>query len=340
MTYESILAKAREVLSPRCKVCPVCNGKACAGLAPGPGGKGSGMTFQRNYDYLYNHVKLHLDVLGEALAPDTSLALWGMDFTAPVFAAPIGMVARNWSPALNEGSYAQIIIEGTQRAGTIAFTGGGPTDDCFYEPLAVIKKSDGYGIPTLKPWNLDLVEERLALVEQAGAPAFAMDIDSAGLPHAAGSVNAVSAKSQADLKRIVNMTELPFLVKGIMTASAAVQAAEAQAYGIVVSNHGGRVLDQGLSTAEVLPEIRRAVGGALKIFVDGGVRTGVDVFKMLALGADAVLIGRPYSVAAYGGGAEGVQIYTEKIIQELKDTMKMTNCRSLQDIREEKIRLV
>ena len=125
-----------------------------------------------------------------------------------------------------------------------------------------------------------------------------------------------------------------------MTAAAAQKALRAGAYAIVVSNHGGRVMDYGLSTAEVLPEIRAAVGADTKIFVDGGVRTGDDVFKMLALGADAVLIGRPYVIAAYGGGAEGVQLYTEKLKAELKDAMTMTSCKSLQEITRDKIRLV
>ena len=83
-----------------------------------------------------------------------------------------------------------------------------------------------------------------------------------------------------------------------------------------------------------------AVGADTKIFVDGGVRTGDDVFKMLALGADAVLIGRPYVIAAYGGGAEGVQLYTEKLKAELNDAMTMTSCKSLQEITRDKIRLV
>ena len=75
----------------------------------------------------------------------------------------------------------------------------------------------------------------------------------------------------------------------------------------------------------------------MKIFVDGGVRTGVDVFKMLALGADAVLIGRPLVTAAYGGKAEGVRLYMEQVIAQLRDTMKMTGCATIEDITLEKI---
>ena len=92
---------------------------------------------------------------------------------------------------------------------------------------------------------------------------------------------------------------------------------------IVVSNHGGRVLDQCPATAEVLEEIANAVKGKMKIFVDGGIRSGADVFKALALGADGVIICRPFVTALYGGGEEGVKLYIEKIGQELADAMEM-----------------
>ncbi len=90
--------------------------------------------------------------------------------------------------------------------------------------------------------------------------------------------------------------------------------------------------DQTPSTAEVLEEIADAVGGDLMILVDGGIRSGADVFKALALGADAVLIARPYVTAVYGGGEEGVKLYTEKIGKELADTMKMCGVSKLSDI--------
>ena len=101
---------------------------------------------------------------------------------------------------------------------------------------------------------------------------------------------------------------------------------------IVVSNHGGRVLDQCPATAEVLPAIADAVGGKMTILVDGGIRTGMDVFKALALGADAVLIGRPFVNMVYGGGAEGVQVFVDKLKSELADTMAMCGAHKLSDI--------
>lgn len=340
MTQQDIRLRAREVLAPRCRVCPECNGAACAGQTPGPGGKGRGRTFQRNVRFLTDRVKLHQDVLDGCGEPDTGLVFLGRKLAAPIFAAPIGMVRLNWSDAMDEESYAEAVVTGTLESGTLAFTGGGAVPESFFAPLEVLRRHGGQGIPTLKPWKMDLVLERLALVEEAGCPAFAMDIDSGGLPHAAGAPEPVVPKTSEDLARLAGASSLPFLVKGIMTAESARRAAEAGVDGIIVSNHGGRVLDDGLSTAEVLPEIRQAVGASLPLLVDGGVRSGADVFKMLALGADAVLIGRPYAIAAYGGGSEGVSLYTNQLIGELRDAMVMTGCRSLGDIDGRKIRLV
>jgi 4-hydroxymandelate oxidase len=115
-----------------------------------------------------------------------------------------------------------------------------------------------------------------------------------------------------ELAEIVQLAERPFIVKGVMTVKGALKAKQAGAAAIVVSNHGGRVLDQCPATAEVLPEIAAALKGTgVKVLVDGGIRTGVDVFKALALGADGVLICRPFVTAVYGGGAEGEVLHRQ-----------------------------
>ena len=119
-----------------------------------------------------------------------------------------------------------------------------------------------------------------------------------------------------------------------------IKAKEAGAAAIVVSNHGGRVLDQCPATAEVLPEIAEALkGSGVKVLVDGGIRSGVDVFKALALGADAVLIARPFVTAVYGGGEEGVKCYIDKIAGELADTMQMCGAHSLSEITRDMVRV-
>ena len=119
---------------------------------------------------------------------------------------------------------------------------------------------------------------------------------------------------------------------GEVTVSGAKKALEAGASGIVVSNHGGRVLDQCPATAEVLPEIVDAVGKDVMVLVDGGIRTGMDVFKALALGAKGVLIARPFVNMVYGGGVEGPAVLVAKLKAELEDTMLMCGAHSLAEI--------
>jgi isopentenyl diphosphate isomerase/L-lactate dehydrogenase-like FMN-dependent dehydrogenase len=109
-----------------------------------------------------------------------------------------------------------------------------------------------------------------------------------------------------------------------MTPDDAKRARDAGAAGIVVSNHGGRVLDHTPGTARALPAIAEVVKGDLVILADGGVRTGTDVLKMLALGADAVMIGRPFSIASVGGLKEGVVAYLDQVRAELTQAMVLT----------------
>ncbi len=136
----------------------------------------------------------------------------------------------------------------------------------------------------------------MAQAKASGCFAVAMDVDAAGLPFLKNMTPPAGSKSVEELAEIVKLAERPFIVKGVMTVKGALKAREAGAAAIVVSNHGGRVLDQCPATAEVLPEIAVALKGTgVKILVDGGIRTGVDVFKALALGADGVLICRPLS---------------------------------------------
>jgi len=144
----------------------------------------------------------------------------------------------------------------------------------------------------------------------------------------------------ATLAKIAASVKIPFILKGIMTADGARKALEAGATGIVVSSHGGRVLDETPAPVEVLPGIVRAVAGRMTVLVDGGFRTGLDVFKALALGADGVLIGRPFAYMVYGGGEEGVSLYLQKVQAELTDAMLMTGTPELKDIGASRINLV
>jgi len=333
LDYNNILIDARNTIGKKCRVCKECNGIVCKGEIPGVGGKDTGEGFSINYAKLKD-IKLNMDTIYEFKDIDTSIELFGKKFKYPIFAAPIGGLNLHYSEVLNDETYSRAIVTGCKQGGTAGFTGDGVKDEFFDLPLKAIKEVEGWGIPTIKPWKKDEILRKVKKAEAAGALAVAMDVDAAGLAILAAAGKPVSPKSVEELKEIIGSTKLPFIIKGIMTVKGAMKALEAGAYGIVVSNHGGRVLDQTPATVEVLPEIAKAVKGKMKIFIDGGIRTGIDVVKVLGLGADAVLIGRPYAVCAYGGGAEAVQLYTEKIGKELYDTMIMTGCSKLSDIDE------
>src|SRR5205085_6616944 len=120
-----------------------------------------------------------------------------------------------------------------------------------------------------------------------------------------------------DVERFAAASGLPLIVKGILTGEDAERAAEHGAAGVVVSNHGGRQLDTVLSGADALPEVVDAVGDRLDVLVDGGIRRGTDVLKALALGARAVMIGRPVLWGLTVGGADGVQAVLELLRAEL-----------------------
>ena len=338
MTYEQVLEAARQKLSPVCNVCPRCDGKVCRGRIPGPGGKGLGDAFVRNVEKL-REISLNLDTIYENKGQDPSCTLLGHTFAAPVFAAPIGGIAAQYTAAISELDYDLALVQGCADAGLMAFTGDGVNDQLMKDALEAIGTRNGLGIPTIKPWNKEKVLEKLALCRAVGVPAVCMDIDAAGLPFLAAQGGDAGAKSVQALGEIIQAAGIPFLVKGVMTLAGARKALEAGAWGIVVSNHGGRVLDSTPATCQVLPAIRQEVGNRMTVLVDGGVRSGGDVFKMLALGADGVLIGRPYAVAAYGGGAQGVALYSRMIIDQLVDVMKMTGCATREDIGPDKITL-
>ena len=338
MTQEEVLKNARTCLGPYCKGCPVCNGRACKNTMPGPGAKGEGDTAIRNYDK-WREIRVQMDMLCENGPVDTRLELFGKQFAYPFFAGPVGAVNLHYGDKYDDAAYNDILVHACAEAGIAAFTGDGTNPEVMRAATAAIGKANGLGVPTVKPWNAETVEEKMKLVRESKAFAAAMDIDAAGLPFLKNFNPPAGSKSVEELREIVKAAGVPFIVKGIMTVKGALKAKEAGAAAIVVSNHGGRVLDQCPATAEVLEEIAKAVDGSMKIFVDGGIRSGTDVFKALALGADAVIIARPFVTAVYGGGREGVEAYIQKIGSELADTMAMCGVSSLAEITRDCVRV-
>lgn len=336
MNYQEVLKNARTCIGNYCKACNECNGKVCKNQIPGPGSKGVGDTAIRNYDK-WKEIRINMDTLTENKKIDTTVELFGQSFKYPFFAAPVGAVNLHYGDKYNDMEYNNILVSSCAKEGIAAFTGDGVNPDVMVAATSAIKNVDGVGIPTVKPWNIDTIKDKMKLVKESGAIAVAMDIDAAGLPFLKNMNPPAGAKSVDELKEIIKLADVPFIVKGVMTVKGALKAKEAGAYAIVVSNHGGRVLDQCFATAEVLADIVDAVGDSMKIFVDGGIRSGVDVFKALALGADGVLICRTFVTALYGGEEEGIKTYIDKLAIELEDAMSMCGAYCLEDITREMI---
>ena len=329
MTYEELLSQARGNMGP-CKVCPVCNGLGCKNTIPGPGSKASGTVANRNYN-AWQNVLINMDTISGVKDVDTSFELFGKKFDIPVFAAPIGAVGNHYGDKLDERSYTKMLARGCADAGIAAFTGDG-LKEIFFEAGCEAMEAAGFAIPTVKPWHRDLVFKKIDYAKAHGASMIAMDIDASGLPFLKKMTPPSGPKTVEELKEFIDYAGMPFILKGIMTVRGAEKAMEAGASAIIVSNHGGRVLDHTPATASVLPAIAEAVNGRIPVLVDGGIRTGYDVFKAIGLGADAVLIGRPFVTTVYGAGVEGPGIYVQKLKAELRDAMEMCGCSTLKDI--------
>ena len=331
MKYTDVLKEARGNLNKSCRVCPICNGVACAGEVPGMGGKGTGDAFKINIEALAAY-KLNMRTIHDAKDPDTSIELFGRKMDIPVFAAPVSGTNLNMGGKFSEEEYISWVISGCLDGGIFPMVGDTAVDSFLTTNLSELEKKDGNGIAIIKPWENANVIEKIKLAEKAGVFAIGMDIDACGLITLALHGKPVMPKNVEEIKEIVNSTKLPFILKGIMTADDAKLAVEAGVAAIVVSNHGGRVLDQTPGVADVLSEIAEEVKGKIIILADGGVRSGADILKMLALGADAVLIGRPFVTASFGGKAEGVTSYINFIKSELKSAMVLTGCNSIRSV--------
>lgn len=215
---------------------------------PGPGAKGIGDTAIRNYNK-WKEIRVQMDTLVEKRPIDTSLSLFGKTFRYPFFAGPVGAVNLHYGDSLNDVSYNDILVSACAEFGIAAFTGDGTDSNVMVAATRAIKNAKGFGIPTVKPWNIETIREKMALVHDADPFAVAMDIDAAGLPFLQNLNPPAGSKSVEELKAIREAAGVPFIVKGIMTVKGALKAKEAGAAAIVVSNHGGRVLDQCPATA-------------------------------------------------------------------------------------------
>lgn len=333
MDYRSVRESSREPMKRFCRLCSVCDGRACAGQVPGMGGAITGSSFSANTAALHE-IRIHLRVMHGCKDPSTKFNFLGNALDTPIMGAPMTGAALNCGEGLSEYQFVKAVVEGSQMSGSIGFIGDAANLELFEAGLRAASEV-GKFIAIIKPRNDPAqVIDRFRLAEDAGAVALGMDLDGAGLITMRLHGQPVGPKTPDELKRLRDATKLPFIVKGIMTPDEAQLCVDTGADAIVVSNHGGRTLDGCPGVAEVLYDIAGTVKGKCAILADGSVRSGVDAFKLIALGADGVLVGRPLCWGAFGGGSEGVATVIKTYTEQLYQAMIMTGCPDLAGITE------
>lgn len=257
--------------------------------------------------------------LMDSVVPHTELELYGKKFQTPIMTAALSHIGT-FNPDMPNGmvQYAQ----GAAQAGAVHWIGMG-SDEEFEAVMAA-------GAPTIriiKPYaDEEKIYEQIRCAELNGALAVGMDIDHMfdlkGNPDiCVGEEMAV--KSSEDLRRYIEFTKLPFIVKGVLSVHDAVKCAEIGVQGIVVSHHGGR-LNYAIPPLYILPEIVKAVGDKMPIFVDCGICSGMDAYKALALGATAVSVGVHLIPFIRQGGAQAVAERIVAMTEEMKGVMAYT----------------
>jgi isopentenyl diphosphate isomerase/L-lactate dehydrogenase-like FMN-dependent dehydrogenase len=296
------------------------------------GGAGQGKTFEANYDTLQRY-KLKMKVIKTHHEPEMTISIFGKEITAPVMGASLSGVKSSLNDAISEDAFYRGLLRGARAFGSIGMVGNTPTspDDLG---VKVIGESMGWGIPILKPQSQERLIHLIKLAEDLNVIAVGVDLEGAGSTFWTASDKMVYRKSESDLQELVDCTEKPIIFKGIMSTEDAVKVADSGASVCYVSNHGGRVLDGGQGVAEVLPDIAREISGKISIMADGAVRTGFDVLKIIALGADIALIGRTLAQVAIGGGEVAVNMYFKYVKEDLRRAMILTGCDTLKDATE------
>lgn len=332
LSIDIITKKAKERFNRFCYVCNTCDGVQCKGKVPGIGGIGNGNAFIRNYLDI-DGILIKTKIIHNIKEVDTSVDFFGVNLSLPILIAPISGTNKNLGNIISEFEYDKEVLSGAKKSSIIAFLGDCADEIIYHTKLEALKANNGYGGFIIKPYNnIEKIKKMIKDAEKLNVKMIGIDIDSSAFFNTDEYKEPMSVKSVTELLEIKNNTKLPFIIKGIMSSEDAISAIDAHADAIVVSNHGGRITDTHPSTISVLKEIVNVAKGKVKIIFDGGVRSGEDIFKAIALGADYVMIGRPFAIAVIGGGSEAVKIFVDMYKKQLERIMLLTGCKSVSDI--------
>lgn len=264
--------------------------------------------------------------LMDSSIPSTEVEIYGKKFKTPIMTAALSHIGT-FHPDMPNGmvQYAQ----GAEAVGALHWIGMG-SDEEFEAVIAA-------GAPTvriIKPYaDENKIYAMIRCAEKNGAVAVGMDIDH--MFDLKGNQDIcmgeeMEIKSSAKLKEYIDSTDLPFIIKGVLSVQDAVKCAEIGASGIVVSHHGGR-LSYAVPPLYVLPDIVKAVGDKMPVFVDCGICSGMDAYKALALGATAVSVGNHLIPYISKGGAKAVAERIISMTDELKGAMAYTGIKTVKD---------
>jgi isopentenyl diphosphate isomerase/L-lactate dehydrogenase-like FMN-dependent dehydrogenase/rubredoxin len=337
MNLTEIRDNSRLRLKGICSANKICDGdpkRLCMGQKYGEpigfGGGGKGMSFTANVEALDN-IRLKTRLISEHQDPDMSTTIYATDISMPIMASSLSGVKASMGGSIQEEDFAYTVLKGCKDSNTLGWIGNTADIDKELCGVEAVRKV-GQGIPIFKPQSNDKLMLYIKMAEEAGASAVGVDLDGAGSTNWERMNKPLFRKSLSELTELVGSTELPFIAKGIMSVEDALSAVDAGVAGIDVSNHGGRALDSTRGVAEILPEIAEAVPENITVTASGGVRTGSDVLKMLALGAHGVLIGRDIIRSVLGGGVFGVKKHFEYLVSDLRRGMILTSCNKIEDI--------
>lgn len=322
---------AREIMGASCHVCPVCDGRACSGLLPGMGSAGNGQAFIDNVAKL-SALKLRIKVLSTTRIPDPSIDFLGFNLSFPVLGAPVASVDLNMGGSLPEETYIHNVLSDCRDAGILGSTGDGLEDRIHRAGFQAIQSLDGHGIPFIKPWEDERFDRKLQEALDSGARLIGIDVDAIGLTILRKFGMATRMRTHTELRKLIERIPVPVILKGIMTPEEALLAIDVGADAIVVSNHGGRLTDAAPATIEVLPGIAQAVSGQVPIIMDGGIRTGEDILRVLASGADLAMIGRPFAIASLTDPEKGLAEHLQGLKDAFEKIMILTGCHDLSEI--------
>lgn len=260
----------------------------------------------------------------DSVLPSTALELYGENFSSPIMTAALSHLKIDGNNGMVE------MAKGAKASNAVMWTGMGDEAE-----LEAITSTGAKTIKIIKPHSdNNIIFKRIEHAEKCGVLALGMDIDHSF--NSKGDFDNVlgfqmSGKTIDEIKEFVNATKLPFIIKGVLSEKDTYKCLEAGVKGIVISHHHG-IIDYAVPPLMVLPKIAKMVNRSIPIFVDCGIASGIDVFKALALGADAVSVGRTLIPHLNKDGADGVRNIIEEMTKELAGVMARTCSKDIASI--------